>query len=170
MTGTAAPGTGTSTETTSTETTDTGTAGTSTTDTGDKAEVDWKAKAREWEKRAKANATAADRLAELEEAQKTEAQKLADAKTAAEKDAADARADALRWRMAAKHGISDEDAELFLTGTDEETLTKQAERLAGRATERKKNGNVVPKEGNTSKPAATDDLREFTRGLFATPD
>ena len=119
---------------------------------------------------AKANADAATRLAELEEAQKTETQKLADAKTAAEKDAADARADALRWRVAAKHSISDEDAELFLTGTDEETLTKQAERLSGRASERKKNGNVVPKEGMTSHPPQTDDMREFTRQLFVSND
>ena len=33
-------------------------------------EIDWKAKAREWEKRAKDNKSAADRLAELEEANK----------------------------------------------------------------------------------------------------
>lgn len=90
----------------------------------------WKAKAREQEKRAKANADAATKLAALEESQKTETQRLADAKTAAETDAASARAEALRWRIAAKHGISDDDADTFLTGTDEETLTKQAERLS----------------------------------------
>lgn len=79
---------------------------------------------------AKANADAAKRLAEIEESQKTETQKLTDAKAAAESDALQARADALRWRTAAKFGISDEDAETFLTGTDEEALTRQAERLA----------------------------------------
>lgn len=159
MTGTAAPGTGTSIETTSTETPETPT------DDSTKPEVDWKSKAREWEKRAKANADAATKLAELEEAQKTNEQKLADAKTAAEQDAANARAEALRWRVAAKHGISDEDAELFLTGTDEATLTKQAERLTERTENRKKQGNVVPKEGNTSQPH-DDEIRTFTRGLF----
>lgn len=99
----------------------------------------WKAKAREQEKRAKDNAAAATKLAELEDAQKSETQKLTDAKTAAEADAADARADALRWKIAAKFGVSDDDAETFLTGTDEDTLTRQAERLATLA---KTDGNV----------------------------
>lgn len=44
-----------------------------------------------------------------------------------------ATADALRYRIAAKHSISEEDAELFLTGTDEATITRQAARLAERA-------------------------------------
>lgn len=41
-----------------------------------------------------------------------------------------AQSEALRWRIAAKHGISDDDAETFLTGNDEASLTRQAERLA----------------------------------------
>lgn len=138
----------------------------STSSSTDAPEVDWKAKSREWEKRAKANADAAAKLAELEESQKSETQKLADAKVAAETAAAEARADALRWRTAAKHGISDEDAELFLTGTDEATLTKQAERLSARVADQKKNGNHVPKEGTTQPQTGTDPLREFTRDLF----
>ena len=131
----------------------------------DDKSIDWKSKSREWEKRAKANADAADRLAQLEESQKTEAQKLADAKTAAEQEAVAARADALRWRIAARHGISDEDAELFLSGTDEATLTKQAERLTQRVADRKKTNNVVPKEGTMSQPPSND-IAEFTRQLF----
>jgi len=159
MSGTAASETETTTEQTTTETTVT-----------DESN-DWKARAREWEKRAKANADAASRLAELEESQKSEAQKLADAKTAAEKEASDARAEAMRWRVAAKHGVSDEDAELFLTGTDEETLTKQAQRLGERESDRKKNGNVASKEGtNSNERPKTNDVREFTRGLFGRDD
>jgi hypothetical protein len=74
--------------------------------------------------------------------------------------------EALRRRVQAAHGISDEDADLFLTGTDEETLTAQAKRLAARESERKQNGNVVPREGNN--PSAPDDeMRSFTRNLFA---
>jgi len=46
--------------------------------------------------------------------------------------ASKATADALRFRVAAKHGISDEDADLFLTGTDTETLERQAARLVER--------------------------------------
>lgn len=43
-----------------------------------------------------------------------------------------ATADALRFRVAAKHNISEEDAELFLTGSDAETLERQAARLVER--------------------------------------
>lgn len=90
----------------------------------------WKEKAREQEKRAKANADAAARLAEIEEAQKTEAQKLAEARDAALSEAQAAKAEAMRLRIATKFGISEDDADTFLTGSDEETLTKQAERLS----------------------------------------
>lgn len=117
---------------------------------------------------AKANADAAKRLAEIEEANKTEVQKATERLAAAEKAAADARREALKFKIAARFNIGDEDADLFLTGTDEETLTKQAERLAGRESDRKKNGNVVPKEGAATPPAGADPVREFARGLFAT--
>lgn len=129
-----------------------------------------RAEAAKYRNEAKANADAATKLAALEESQKSDAQKLADAKAAAEKDAADARAEALRWRIAAKHGIADDDAELFLTGTDEATLTKQAERLTERVAERKKNGNVVPKEGATTPSPKADDMAAFTRNLFGRGD
>ena len=126
----------------------------------------WKQKAREQEKRAKANADAAKRLEEIEAANKSEIEKATDKAATAEQRAATAEAEALRLRVAVKHGISLEDADLFLTGTDEETLTKQAERLTERVTDRKKNGNVVPKEGTTPRDPATDPMREFTRKLF----
>jgi hypothetical protein len=74
--------------------------------------------------------------------------------------------EALKRRVQAAHGISDEDAELFLTGSDEESLTAQAKRLAARETERKTKSNVVPGEGTNSRPGDGDPMREFTRGLF----
>lgn len=129
-------------------------------------ETDWKAEARKWEQRAKENKTAADKLAELEAANKSEIEKANDAKVAAEQRAAAAEAESLRWRIAAKHGISDEDAALFLTGTDEDTLTKQAQRLSEHSSDRKKNGNVVPREGAPPTKPKPDDMREFTRALF----
>lgn len=64
-------------------------------------------------------------LSDLEKAQKS-AQEY---QQAAEK----ATTDALRWRIAARHGISDDDAETFLTGVDEASLTRQAERLVALA-------------------------------------
>lgn len=89
----------------------------------------------------------AGRLDEIEAANKSEIEKANDAKSAAERERDEARAEALRLRVATKYGVSDEDADLFLTGTDEETLTRQAERLAGREADRKRKGNYVPGEG-----------------------
>ncbi|PZF11760.1 hypothetical protein [Curtobacterium sp. MCLR17_034] len=68
------------------------------------------------------------------------------------------RTQALKTSVAAKYGISTEpgengapsDADLFLTGSDADSLTAQAERLAARVADRKKNGNVAPKEGSTT--------------------
>lgn len=89
------------------------------------------------------------------------------------------KASALRTRIAAKYGISTEgekdspsDADLILTGTDEATLTAQAQRFAGRREEQKQQqSNVAPNEGGTKKQGKGDDgLREFTRDLFNQPD
>ncbi|GAA5143306.1 hypothetical protein GCM10023340_08440 [Nocardioides marinquilinus] len=83
---------------------------------------------------------------------------------------------ALRAEIAAEFGIStkkgekDEpsDAELFLTGTDEEAMRSQALRLAGRESERRKKHPRVPKEGTTTSSGTTtdDDEREYARTLF----
>lgn len=77
-----------------------------------------------------------------------------------------ARTVALRSDIAAKHGLSAEDRDLFLTGTDESTLNAQAERLAERVADRKKQGNFAPKEGTTPKGASNTDERDFVRSLF----
>lgn len=126
----------------------------------------WKQKSREQEKRAKANAAAASELEGIKEANKTAEQKSADALVAAQSDAADARTEALRFRIASRYKVSDEDAELFLTGTDEETITRQAERLTGITEERRRQGNYVPTEGATTPPPSPDDLTAFADRLF----
>lgn len=131
----------------------------------EKPEVDWKAKAREWERRAKENKAAAEKLAEIEQANKSEAEKSADRMRQLETDAATARSEALRLRIATKHGISDEDADLLLTGVDEDTLTRQAKRLVQRESDRKKQGNVAPREG-ANPTAKSSDEREMVRSLF----
>jgi hypothetical protein len=77
-----------------------------------------------------------------------------------------AKANALRSDIAAKHGLSAEDRDLFLTGTDESTLTAQAQRLADREEDRKKQGNVARKEGTTSSTGTNSDEREFAADLF----
>lgn len=126
----------------------------------------WKQKAREQERRAKANADAATKLAAIEDAQKTEAEKAAERIAALESETNAARAEALRFKVATKHGISDEDAELFLTGSDEETLTRQAERLAERTKDQAPAvGVYVPQSGHQpSAPALnSDDLEQALR-------
>jgi colicin import membrane protein len=109
---------------------------------GDPAETDEalgeggkKALKAEREARTAAERQAADLKAKLD---KIEAANMSDLERA-QKEAADAKeiaakatADALRFRVAAQYGITEEDAELFLTGTDAETLTKQATRLKDR--------------------------------------
>jgi hypothetical protein len=128
----------------------------------------WKEKAREQERRAKANAEAARRLAELEESQKTDAQKAADKLAAAEAEVAAVPAkvaEALREHLVTLHSIDEQDAELFLTGTTPELVLKQAARLLERRTGTSKRTNHVPREGNNPQPG-TDDMREFTRDLF----
>lgn len=86
-----------------------------------------------------------------------------------------AEAEALRARVAAEFGVSTKkgpkgepsDADLFLTGNDVDTLTAQAQRLAAREVDRKKQGNFAPKEGQApSNSGESEDLREFTRKLF----
>jgi len=128
----------------------------------------WKQKAREQEKRAKDNATAAQRLAEIEDAQKSESEKVAErlAKADAEVATVPAKvADALRAHLVALHEIDKDDAELFLTATEPDLLLKQVTRLVGQSDKRKKT-NTVPREGQTSSTSGDDDVREFARGIF----
>ena len=101
---------------------------------------------------------------------KAEGAKTAEERIAAlEQEIQTTKREALRRRVQAAHGISDEDADLFLTGTDEGTLAAQAKRLADRESERKKQSNVSPREGNNPR-SGTDSMREFTRGLFSQND
>ena len=98
------------------------------------------------------------------EGAKTVEQKLAEL----EAKHAEAEARALRSDIATKYGISAEDRDLFLTGSDEAALEAQAKRLAERLADQKKNGNRAPKEGSTT---TTDDgkkdIRTFAKNLFA---
>lgn len=126
----------------------------------------WKQKAREQEKRAKENASAAQRLAEIEQSQKSEAEKSADRIKQLEGEAESARRDALRFKVASEFGIATERAELLLTGSDEETMRRQAEALKGESEQRKNEGNRSPKEGaGATHPTGSED-REFARSLF----
>lgn len=90
----------------------------------------WKQKAREQEQRAKSNAEAARRLQEIEDAQKTEQQRLAERQTAIERERDEARAEGLRYKAAATHGIGEDYFDLLGSG-DAETISARAERVGG---------------------------------------
>ena len=111
----------------------------------------------------KARAAKAD---EYEQANQTEAEKAAKRIADLETELTTTRAQSMRLRIATEHGITEaDDIDLFLTGTDEETLTRQAKRLADRDSDRKKHGNHVPREGNN--PSAADGgEREVLGALF----
>jgi len=108
----------------------------------------------------------AAKLDEIEQANQTEAEKAAARLAAMEAELESTRRESLRIKIAAAHGITDaDDIDLFLTGADEETLTKQAKRLADRTADRKKT-HVVPGEGKTPTTASGDaDRRAFVRQL-----
>ena len=68
----------------------------------------------------------------LEAAQLSELERAQQAASEAKAQAETARTEALRYRIAAEHGIDATDAELFLTGGDNETMSRQALRLLER--------------------------------------
>lgn len=108
----------------------------------------------------------AAKLDELEAQNKTESEKTNDRIAQLERELESTRTTALRSRIQAKYGIDDEDADLFLTGSDEDALTKQAERLASRAADRKKQGPHVPKQGTDTTSPKPDEMRDSVRSLF----
>ena len=128
-------------------------------------EIDWKSKAREWEKRAKDNKSAADRLAEIEAANQTEAEKAAARLAKAEQDAVEARAEATRYKIATESKLSAEDAALLEHVTSEDGMRLIAQRLAGSESDKKQQGLHVPGEGKSPASAESEELR-VARSLF----
>jgi hypothetical protein len=112
--------------------------------------------------------TKAAEFDKLQQANQTEAEKVQARIAELEQNLQSTRLDALRRKVAGDHKITDQDdIDLFLTGSDEETLTRQAKRLADRDADRKKNGNHVPREGNNPSSDDGGDDRAFVRQLFA---
>lgn len=97
-------------------------------------------------------------LSDLEKAQK--------AAKDAQEAAAQAASEALRLRVAAKHGISDEDADLFLTGTDVETLERQAARLVERTPTGPKPDPSQGAKGSDSKATTAEQFAAAVEGAF----
>lgn len=102
-----------------------------------------KAKAQKWD--------------EAEEAQKTELERAREEAAKALADAETARTEALRYRIANKHGVSEEDAETFLTASDEEGLERQAARLAEIAAARRETERHTPDPSQGPRPPTAED-------------
>ncbi|MGW5316728.1 hypothetical protein [Nocardia thailandica] len=140
----------------------------------------WKKQAREWEKRAKENVSAATELASLKESQMTETEKLNARLKQAEAEAASVPAkvaEALKQHLVDTSQIDKETADLYLTATDPELLLKQAAGLAGLGAGGGRNKrNRVDAEGRsgagktTKGGDGTAELEEFTRQLFRNDD
>ena len=88
----------------------------------------WREQARKQEKRAKENASAAKRLGEIDEANKTAEQRSTDALAAAEKRAIDAESRLARADVAAAKGLPPSLA-VRLVGTTREELEADADEL-----------------------------------------
>lgn len=105
-------------------------------------ETDWKAESRKWESRAKDNATAAQRLAEIEEANRTETEKAQARAEVAEKRAIELEQKATRAEVAAAKGIPMD----LLSGSTKEELEASADALIAFKGEPAK-GPVIPGQG-----------------------
>jgi hypothetical protein len=108
----------------------------------------WKALARKHEERAKENAEAAKKVQQLEDAQKSEQQRLEERAAAAERERDKATADALRYRVAAQHGISGDDVDLLEGVADPDLLEARAKRIA----ELRKAAEKTPAQPTPSRP------------------
>lgn len=96
-----------------------------------RADTDWEAEARKWEKRAKANHDAAKRLDKLERANESDAQRLERERDEARQNAESSTSELARLRAAMRYGLAEDDLDLLGTGTAEE-IDERAKRLADR--------------------------------------
>lgn len=121
-----------------------------------------KAHSRAWEKKAKANRTAADELAKAQEAGKTAEERIADlTKRLDEKEKAEQRAK-LAAKVAEKKGIPVD----LIVGDDEEAMGDFADRMLKHF--QKKPAPKVDKPGSFDRSDGKDDsgLRGLTKQLF----
>lgn len=131
----------------------------------------WKQKAREQETRAKANADAAKRLAEIEEASKTAEQKNAERLAALERENAELAAMATITKIAANSNIP---ADILAGPRDRtpEAVQEFADRLSSFLDERGKprTPRPNPAQGDPAQPLALNDSDGLTRAVLAKVD
>lgn len=113
--------------------------------------TDWKAEARKWEARAKADHEVAQKWREYEQSQKSEHEKLAEELARAKAEASQASTTLLRYEIAAEKGISGAALDL-LTGSTREELAANADKLLSLIADQSKPKSPLPDE-NQGKPA-----------------
>lgn len=122
----------------------------------------WKQRARQNETQAKANADAAKRLQEIEDAQKTAEQKSAEQAAKVQRDLEAARSETLRYKAAATHRVSEDNFDLLGTGTEEE-ITARAQRVgsleAALAERDQLKAELEALKGASSTPRPVDQLK-----------
>lgn len=121
----------------------------------------WKSLSRENEKKAKANAAAARRLEELENASKSETERLNARAEAAEKLAADSQSQALRLSVAFEKGLTPGQAKRLAGSTREELLADADEVLRDFPASKRPSGDAD--QGHRSGPPAAQDMNSWMR-------
>lgn len=119
--------------------------------------TDWKAEARKWQTRAKENKSAADRLAALEESQKTEQQKVTERAEAAERRAAEAEQRAMRLQVIAETGLPT-NLHKFVVGSTEDELRANASELLAQFSADQRSVDVGLGPRNTPTPVGMTGL------------
>ena len=114
-------------------------------------ETDWKAEARKWENRAKADHEAAKRWREFEQSQKSDVEKMADELARYKAEASEASTKLLKFEVASQKGIPAEALDL-LVGSNREELESAADKLLSLIADQSKPTTPKP-DANQGKPA-----------------
>ena len=124
---------------------------------------------RKWERRAKENKSAADKLAEIEESKKTEIQKATERAENAEQRITQLEHDRKRLGVIAKHSIPEDYQDLIKGDTDEE-LVASAEKVkslieSANTRQAEQASYVIPQEGGApaSLPLNSDGIEASLR-------
>lgn len=128
----------------------------------------WKRHARDWEEKAKKNRAQLEEKAFAIGAKDDELRGLTEKVQAMEETLVKAQKVALVNRVAAEHGISADDADLFLTADDEEKLRRQAEALASRRSDaaQKASKPVIPNLHSRKTDGSSTSDDELINRLF----
>lgn len=131
----------------------------------------WKEHARLWESRSKENQKAADELAVIKDAQKSDLEKLTERAEKAEAELAATKHSLLKNSIASEFNLTAEDADVFLTASDEDGLRMQAETLSKRiATVQQEEEPVVDTRpvipGLATRTVSTTSDEAFIKSMF----